>query len=134
MIKLLIVSLSFVVLSAIASDEKEPIARIVELEGIATVYSDEKYMSASIDYRLYKDDFVFTASGSTTTIEYEDGCRVKLEENQKHEITEQGCAGALFAFPVLIAPAIGAPVALSAGAVGLVSITQDRENKALSAS
>ena len=88
------------------------IARLVEMNGNVLVSRDAGLASGNESLRVLPGSRVITTAHSEVVVEYDNGCRVKLKENQRFEVeTGKPCA-LLIAQDLLLAPAgTAAPVA-----------------------
>lgn len=83
-----------------------PIARLVSVEGNVLVSTESNIASAAEALRLYPGMRVLVTANSSATVEYSDGCRVRLAAGERVEVRERGCNARLVATTTL-APVIG---------------------------
>jgi len=94
--------------AAIAQGRDGTVARLVEVDGNVLVSRESGLASGNESLRLATGTRVITTANSKVVVEYDDGCRVTLKENQRFEV-ERGKPCALLVATDLIAAA-GAPV------------------------
>ena len=105
------------------------IARLVETQGNVLVSRDAGLASGNNELRLLPGTRVITTAHSEVVVEYDDGCRVKLKENQRFEVERGRPCALLLAQDILVAPAAAfiplaslvIPGVIGAGAVGSFS-------------
>jgi len=91
------------------------IAKLVDLNGNVLVSRDAGLVSGNEALRLQPNTRVITTANSRVIVEYDDGCRVELKENQRFEV-ERGKPCALLVATSIIAPTTGAaPLLVGAG-------------------
>lgn len=103
------------------------IARLVDVHGSVLVSRESGLTSATEKMRVLPGTRVLTTKGADVVVEYDDGCRVQVKENQRFEVEHGKPCAALVAFDILGAPvAAFSPVAntlipagLGAGAIGM---------------
>lgn len=97
------------------------VARLAELQGNVLVSRDDGLVSGNEAQRLLPGTRIITTASSNVVVEYDDGCRVTMKENQRFEVEEDRDCTLLAALPIIDAPAaLGIPFAslLIPGAVG----------------
>lgn len=87
------------------------IARLVEMNGNVLVSRDAGLASGNEALRVLAGTRVITTAHSEVVVEYDNGCRVKLKENQRFEVESGKPCALLLAQDLLLAPAAAAPVA-----------------------
>jgi hypothetical protein len=113
------------------------IARLVEMSGNVLVSREAGLASGNESLRLQAGTRVITTAQSGVVVEYDNGCRVRLKENQRFEVEkDKPCAALLaqdiiagqpdrvagFILPAAVVTAIAVPA--GAAAVG-VALTVD---------
>lgn len=128
----LVVTLAFG--SAVAQSKKdEPIAKIIELDGLVTVADQNQLVNGSLNLPLFKGARVLTTSTGVATVEFDNGCRVKLKPNESLTVDENECKALLLASGAA-APLTGGQIAMRVGAVGLLAIIVHNNDKKVSGS
>lgn len=123
-----------------AQKDDGTVARLVKLEGNVLVSRDDGLASGSEEQRLLPGTRIITTANSNVVVEYDDGCRVSMKENQRFEVEKDRDCSLLAALPIIDAPAaVGLPLAsiLVPGAVGggaVGSIIDSRNNQTVSPS
>ncbi|MEO5694265.1 MAG: hypothetical protein ABIQ72_14150 [Usitatibacter sp.] len=120
--------------------DDETVAKLVEVQGSVLVSRDAGLVSGVELQRLLPGTRIITTANSGTIIEYDDGCRVRMKENQRFEVEKDRDCSLLAALPIIDAPAaVGLPLAsilipgaVGAGAVG--TIVDSRSNQTVSPS
>ena len=99
------------------------VAKLVQMNGNVLVSRESGLATGNESARLLTGTRVITTANSNVVVEYDNGCRVRLEENQRFEVENRPCAlliaQSLFAAPVpagLPAATIVPAIALGAGA------------------
>ena len=85
------------------------IARLVETHGNVLVSRDTGLSSGNNELRLVPGTRIITTARSEVIVEYDDGCRVKLKENQRFEVERGKPCALLLAQDIVVAPPV--PVA-----------------------
>lgn len=103
------------------------IAKLVELNGNVLVSREAGMSSGNEALRLLPGTRVITTAKSEVIVEYDDGCRVKLKENERFEVERGKPCALLLAQPILVAPAaVGSlattlvPAAFGAAMIGIL--------------
>ena len=103
------------------------IARLTDVNGNVLVSRESGLASGNEALRLMPGTRVITTANSEVVVEYDDGCKVRLKENQRFEVERGKPCAILMASPTTIIPApvavagighIVVPALLGAGAVG----------------
>jgi hypothetical protein len=94
------------------------IARLVETQGNVLVSRESGLASGNDQLRLLPGTRVITTAHSEVVVEYDDGCRVKLKENQRFEV-ERGKPCALLLAQDILVPASNNAIAALIGGTGL---------------
>ncbi len=123
-----------------AQKDDGTVARLVEMQGNVLVSRDDGLASGAEDQRLLPGTRIITTANSSTVVEYDDGCRVKMKENERFEVEKDRDCKLLAALPIIGAPAAVGPALASllvpgsvgAGAVG--AIIDSRNNQTVSPS
>lgn len=76
---------------AIAHADNQTVARLVEMSGSVLVSHSFNMASASEGLRLMPGTSVLTTANSAVVVEYDNGCRVKLERNQRFVLESKPC-------------------------------------------
>jgi hypothetical protein len=92
------------------------VARLVDMQGNVLVSRESGLASGNEQLRLLPGTRVITTARSEVVVEYDDGCRVRVKENQRFEV-EHGKPCAL-----LLAQDILAPVAIANSVIPAVLI------------
>ena len=93
------------------------VAKLVNMEGTVLVSEGDAMAAGAKDQRVKIDTRIVTTAGAKVTIQYDRGCDVRLDENQRFTVTDRcGCCALLAAVE-----GIGAPVA-AAGTTGITGL------------
>ncbi len=76
---------------ALAHADNQTIARLVDLSGSVLVSHSFNMASANEGLRLMPGTSVLTTANSAVIVEYDNGCRVKLERNQRFVLENKPC-------------------------------------------
>lgn len=76
---------------ALAHADNQTIARLVEMNGSVLVSHAFNIASANEGFRLLPGTSVMTTANSAVIVEYDNGCRVKLERNQRFVLENKPC-------------------------------------------
>ena len=76
---------------AFAQADNPTIARLVEMSGSVLVSHAFNIASAKEGFRLLPGTSVLTTANSAVIVEYDNGCRVKLERNQRFVLENKPC-------------------------------------------
>ena len=76
---------------ATAHADNQTIARLVEMSGSVLVSHSFNMASANEGLRLMPGTSVLTTANSAVVVEYDNGCRVKLERNQRFVLENKPC-------------------------------------------
>ena len=87
-----------------AQERDGTIARLVEMHGNVLVSRDSGLASGSDRLRVMPGTRVITTAQSDVVVEYDDGCRVKLKENQRFEVERGKPCALLLAQDILATP------------------------------
>ncbi len=100
-----------------AQDNRPGVAQLRDVEGNVLVSRESGLTSGGDGLRLVAGTRVITTRRSRAVVVYDDGCEVKLKENERFEVETGRACTALVAMPqsILATPA-GATAAASAGA------------------
>lgn len=114
------------------------IARLVEVNGNVLVSRESGLASGNEALRLLPGTRIITTANSDVIVEYDDGCRVKLKENQRFEVERGKPCAVLMAMPqtILVAPTAVAgsaatilvPAAFGAAAIGMLIDSRGRQS------
>jgi len=124
----------------LAQKDDGTVAKLVEMQGNVLVSRDAGLVSGTETLRLLPGTRIITTANSNVVVEYDDGCRVTMKENQRFEVEKDRECALLAALPIIDAPAFVAaplatllvPGAVGAGAVG--TIIEDRGTQTVSPS
>lgn len=75
------------------------VARLVQMSGNVLVSSDSNIASVEPGMRLRPGMRVLTTAGATVTVEFDGGCRLKLDASQRFQVAATPPCGALAATP-----------------------------------
>jgi hypothetical protein len=100
--------------------EARGIAELREVHGNVLVSGDTGLASGGEKLRLEKGTRVITTANATVVVAYDNGCDVKLKENQRFEVDDEKPCTALVAQPqsILATPEGAAAAGGAAGALG----------------
>ena len=93
--------------TASAQQADRTVAKLIDIEGTVLVSEGDAMAAGAKDQRLKVDTRIVTTAGAKVTINYDNGCDVRLEENKRFVVRETGTCAALIA----AVESIGAPVA-----------------------
>jgi len=95
------------------------IARLRSVTGNVLISGESGLASGDDELRLSPGTRVITTANSTVVVEYDDGCRVTLKENQRFEVEKGKACALLVAQPqsILLTPEGAAATAFSVAAV-----------------
>jgi hypothetical protein len=83
------------------------IARLVDMNGNVLVSRESGLASGNEALRLLPGTRVITTANSEVVVEYDDGCRVKLKENQRFEVERGKPCALLLAQNIVTTPSAG---------------------------
>ncbi|MBK8742069.1 MAG: hypothetical protein IPM02_22310 [Betaproteobacteria bacterium] len=101
--------------------DQRTVAKLVDLDGAVLVSQGDAMAAGAADQRLRPDTRVVTTAGSKVTINYDRGCNVRLEENQRFTVREFGECAALIASVESIGVA-GGVAAAGTGGTGIAGL------------
>ena len=81
------------------------IARLVDMQGNVLVSRESGLASGNDQLRLMPGTRVITTAHSQVVVEYDDGCRVTLKENQRFEVERGKPCALLLVQDILVTPA-----------------------------
>jgi hypothetical protein len=90
-----------------APPPQNTVAKLIDMEGNVLVSRGDAMVAGSNDQRLPAGTRIVTTAGAKVTINYDVGCDVKLNENQRFTVSVGPCA-ALLAQVENLGPAAGA--------------------------
>jgi Flp pilus assembly protein TadG len=104
-----------------AQAQPEPYAKIVEVEGLVTVTTNNQLSNAVKDMPLVKGGQVLTTGSGTATVGFSNGCQVTLAPGQTLLVEEEACKVFVASSPPssLITPAL---VLLGAGSLAVLAV------------
>lgn len=119
-----------------AAPEERTVARLKNPTGTVLVTQRNAVVAAAKDQRLPPGTRVTTTAGAEVTVAYDNGCDVKLNENQRFTVRESNdCAALVAAVEANTAPVAaaggtfgGAAALIGAGVIGAVLIDRDRSS------
>jgi len=95
--------------AGIASANERTVARLVEVSGNVLVSSDHNIASAGEALRLLPGMRVLVTQSSGATVEYDDGCRVKVHAGERFEVRgDRPCAARAMSGGIAYAPVLKA--------------------------
>lgn len=102
-----------------AQGTSEGVARLKEVKGNVLVSRESGLAAGGEAARLIEHTRVITTANSTVIVQYDNGCEVRLKENQRFEVVvDKPCAALIAqAQSILMEPAGTALASASAGAV-----------------
>ncbi|MGZ5104342.1 MAG: hypothetical protein ACXWBR_08840 [Usitatibacter sp.] len=104
-------------LAAFAQEPGRSVAQLRDLAGNALVSRESGLAAGSEGLRLSPGTRVITTKGSRVVVAYDDGCEVKLKENERFEVEVGKACEVLAAMPQsILSTPTGAAVATGAGA------------------
>ena len=83
------------------------VAKLVEMKGNVLVSRESGLATGNEAARVVANSRVITTANSNVVVEYDNGCRVRLEENQRFEVEVGKPCAALIAQNLFVAPAAG---------------------------
>jgi hypothetical protein len=114
------------------------IARLTDVNGNVLVSREAGLASGNEALRLLPGTRVITTSNSEVVIEYDNGCRVRLKENQRFEVESGKPCALLIASPqaIIVAPAgvvvSHTPVLIGFGAAAAAILIDSRGGQSVS--
>jgi hypothetical protein len=104
---------------ASAQASNEGIARLKGVKGNVLLSREAGLAAGGESARLVEHTRVITTAGSEVVVVYDNGCEVRLKENQRFEVEDGKPCSVLVALPqtILATPAGMATAALSTGAI-----------------
>jgi len=112
---------AFIAGPVFAQQQNPTVAKLKDAEGNVLVSRGDALVTASNEQRLAIGTRVVTTAGAKVTVSYDDGCDVRLKENERFTVTMGTCAALLASVEALgpAAGAIGGGVAgATAGGIG----------------
>ena len=109
----------------LAQKDDGTVAKLVEMQGNVLVSRDEGLASGEEQQRLLPGTRIITTANSNVVVEYDDGCRVDMKENQRFEVEKDRDCALLAAVAIIDAPAavgLVLPSLLVPGTVGAGTI------------
>lgn len=121
-----------------AAPEERTVARLKAPSGTVLVSQRDAVVAGTKDQRLPVGTRVTTTAGAEVVVAYDNGCDVKLNENQRFTVRESNdCAALIAAVQANAAVAAaagaggtfgGAAALIGTGVIGAVLINRDRSN------
>lgn len=105
--------------SAMAQAQPAPYAKIVEVEGLVTVTTNNQLSNAVKDMPLEQGGQVLTTSSGSATVEFAGGCKVSLQPGQQLLVEETACRAFLASAPAAAPSSLISPTVALLGAGGL---------------
>jgi len=92
-----------------AQQKDGTVAKLIEITGNVLVSRDSGLTTGTEAMRLLPKTRILTTANARAIIEYDDGCRVRMEANQRFEVERDRECAALVVLPqpVLVAPLAG---------------------------
>ncbi len=108
---------------------RDPVARLIDLEGNVLVSRDDAMVAAARDQRVASGARVLTTAGAGVVVNFDNGCDVRLKENERFTVRVADCR-CLLGEVAQVGPAPGEAVAgagandaalrlIGAGAIGV---------------
>jgi hypothetical protein len=124
-----------------AQTSDNTIAKLTDMKGNVLV-SRESGLATGIDaMRVSKGMRILTTANSRVVVQYDDGCRVTLEENQRFVVDDRACAILMtMPQPILVAPVAVAGTAMATigplllGGASIAAIIDSRSHQQVSPS
>ena len=108
----------FLACAATAQEPPRTVAMLHDIAGNALVSKESGLGAGAEGLRLAPGTRVITTSRSRAVVVYDDGCEVKLDENERFEVeTGKPCA----ALVAMVQPMIAAPAAVAGATAGAAS-------------
>ena len=109
--------------AAMAQAQPAPYAKIVEVDGLVTVTTNNQLSNAVKDMPLVRGGQVLTTGSGTATVEFADGCKVSLQPGQSLLIEGTACRAFLAAAPAAAPASLFTPttVLLGVGSLALLA-------------
>jgi hypothetical protein len=112
----------------LAEQKDGTVAKLIEITGNVLVSRDSGLTTGTEAMRLLPKTRILTTANARAIIEYDDGCRVRMEANQRFEVERDRECAALVVLPqpVLVAPLAASlattviPAILGASAIGVI--------------
>jgi environmental stress-induced protein Ves len=83
----------------------QTIAKLVDMKGSVLVSRESGLATGIESMRVSKGMRVLTTANARVVVQYDDGCRVTLEENQRFLVDDRACAILMtMPQPILVAP------------------------------
>ncbi len=113
------ITAAFAATAAPAQGTSEGVARLKEVKGNVLVSRESGLAAGGEAARLREHTRVITTANSTVIVQYDNGCEVRLKENQRFEVeVDKPCAALIAqAQSILVEPAGATLAGASAGAV-----------------
>jgi hypothetical protein len=131
-----VVAIAVAAPAALAQQNRDgTVARLVDMHGNVLVSRDSGLASGNEELRVMPGTRVITTANSEVVVEYDDGCRVQLKENQRFEVERGKPCALLLAQNILQAPAaafspvanILIPAGIGAAAIGMLIDSRGRQ-------
>ena len=108
---------------AFAQEARQGIAQLKEVHGNVLVSKESGLASGDEALRLTKGTRVITTSRSDVIVVYDNGCEVRLKENQRFEVEDgKPCAALVAQAQSILAEPAGATAAATAGSAAAYSV------------
>jgi hypothetical protein len=111
----------------LAQQRDETVAKLVEVKGSVLVSRDSGLTTGSESMRLLPKTRILTTANASAVVEYDDGCRVRVEANQRFEVERDRNCAALVLLPQAVITPVAVPLAntlipaaLGAAAIGMI--------------
>ncbi len=107
---------------AFAQEARQGIAQLKDVNGNVLVSKESGLASGGEALRLTKGTRVITTSRSEVSVVFDNGCEVKLKENQRFEVDDgKPCAALIVQAQSILAEPAGAAAAAAAGSLAAYS-------------
>ena len=90
-----------------AQTSDNTIAKLADMKGNVLVSGESGLTTGADAMRVSKGMRVLTTANARVVVQYDDGCRVTLEENQRFVVDDRACAILMtMPQPILVAPVV----------------------------
>jgi hypothetical protein len=94
-----------------AEQKDGTVAKLVEISGNVLVSRDSGLTTGTEAMRLLPKTRILTTANARAIVEYDDGCRVRMEANQRFEVERDRECAALVLLPQAVIVPVVAPLA-----------------------
>lgn len=120
---------------AFAEQKDGTVAKLIEITGNVLVSRDSGLTTGTEAMRLLPKTRILTTANARAIIEYDDGCRVRMEANQRFEVERDRECAALVLLPQSVIVPVVAPLAntvipaiLGGAAIGMIIDSRGGQN------